>query len=88
MTMGYVLNLGGNMGRGRIHEGMCWDTGEELEGAGAQRDVGQIWRKSGLVGSVTQETACLVKAFQFPSLTADSRGLCCSCGQQRLQHPR
>lgn len=41
-----------------------------------------------MVGSVTQETTCLVKAFQFSSLTADSRGLCCSCGQQWLQYPR
>lgn len=29
--MGCVLKLSGtsNTGRGRIHEGMCWDTGKE-----------------------------------------------------------
>lgn len=52
------------------------------------RHVGQIWRKSGLVGSVTQEITCPVKVFQFSSLISDSHGLCCSCGQQWLQHPR
>lgn len=26
----------GNMGTGRICEGMCWNTGEKLEGAGAR----------------------------------------------------
>ena len=65
-----------NLGKTATSQMSNWELGGSVRGCVMTRGrrwkeqglrcVGRIWRKSGLVGSVTRETTCLQESSSFP----------------------